>query len=345
MAKKATIQDVAKVANVSIATVSRVLNNPQSVKNLTRLRVEQAFHEVGYSAPHFSLAKTAPQETLPVLPESRLASSQVILTILPDMRNPFYVDVMDGIASKADYRGYETVFYRAKTAQYSFKSLKKLVEDTNSCGILLLGRIASPETLQELNQTVPIVQCAEFEMGSDLPYVSIDDYSAARSVMRLLLDKGKRRIALLNGPARFKYATERERSYREALEEAGLPIDTSLIVHQPVSEFDLAFSTASQLLGRPDRPDAIFAVSDVLAVATVRAAHRAGLRIPQDLAVVGFDDTYISQMCDPSLTTVRQRGSQMGAYACEILLDLADGMPVANRQVLMDVDLLVRDST
>lgn len=341
MAKKVTIQDVAKAANVSIATVSRVLNNPQAVKDGTRLRVRQAFDEVGYSLA-LPLAPAAGVQTGTEKPRQ---PSRTILAILPELRNPFYADVLDGIISKADFRGYETVLYRAKVARYSLAELRELVEMIQACGVLTLGKISTPKDLEALNQFVPVVQCAEFEKECSLPYVSIDDYGAARSVMQLLLEKGRRRIALLNGPLQYKYAMERERGYFDALQDAGIPRNDSLVVHQPVSEFDLALSAASRLLNLPERPDAIFAVSDVMAVAAVRAIHRANLRVPEDISVVGFDDTYIAQMCEPSLTTVRQRGSQMGAYAAEILLDQVNGVQVTNQQILMDVDLLVREST
>lgn len=342
MAKKVTIQDVAKAANVSIATVSRVLNNPQAVKNGTRLRVQQAFGEVGYgvTAPALTLPANVPDET-----EVQSKPSHTILAILPELRNPFYADVLDGIISKADFRGYETVLYRAKMARYSLEELRELVVASHVCGVLTLGKISTPRDLEELNRYVPVVQCAEFEKECNLPYVSIDDYGAARSVMQLLLEKGRRRIALLNGPLQYKYAVERERGYFDALQEAGIERDDSLVIHQPVSEFDLALSSASRLLNTPERPDAIFAVSDVMAVAAIRAIHRANLRVPEDISVVGFDDTYIAQMCEPSLTTVRQRGSQMGTYAADILLDMVAGVQVANQQILMDVDLLVREST
>ena len=340
MAKKATILDVARAAEVSIATVSRVLNNPEAVKNSTRLRVQRAFEEVGYSVdpsvPLLMPAKDA--ESGPRTPD------RMVLTIVPDLRNPFYSDVLDGIISTADYRGYEALICRAKMERYTLKQLRRLVERTNVCGLLLLGRIAAAEDLEEIDRQLPVVQCTEFEKNSDLPYVSIDDYSAAKSAVQLLLGKGRRRIALLNGPAQFKYAEERERGYCDALQEVGVPYDPQLVIHQSASDFELALATVTRLLSGPDRPDAIFAVSDVLAVAAIRAAHRAGLDVPGDLSVVGFDDTFISQMCEPPLTTVRQRGSQIGSYACGMLLDRVCGLPVANRQILVDVDLLVRDS-
>lgn len=339
MAKKTTILDVAKAAEVSIATVSRVLNNPQSVRDITRVRVEKAFSEVGYAVEP-TLTVTPPQE------KGRIdrQTSKMILTILPDLNNPFYADVLDGIGSAADYQGYEFVLYRNKEARYSLKQLKQLVDKLNACGVLLLGKVADSADLEQLNEYVPVVQCAEFDCESSLPYVSIDNYSAAKMAMKLLLQSGHKRIILANGPQRFQYAVDRERGYCDALEEAGLEIDTSLIVHQSVTEFELAMSNMTRLI-RESQPDAVFAVSDVLAVAAIKAANRLKLHVPQDLAVVGFDDTYVSQMSEPALTTVRQRGSQMGMYACEMLLDMVHGIQVPHPNILVDVDLLVREST
>ena len=340
MAKKTTILDVAKAANVSIATVSRVLNKPEAVKETTKRRVERAFAATGYAVETL----TAPEAALPpARPDAQ--ASKMILTIVPDWKNPFYADVLEGIGSAADYQRYESIVYRIKESRCSLKKLKRLVEQLNVCGVLLLGKVADPKDLEQLNESVPVVQCAEFDSACKLPYVSIDDYAAAKMAMKLLIQSGRKRIALANGPAQYKYAMDRERGYYDALREAGLAVDERLVVHHSAIEFELAMPVMTQLITRENRLDAVFAVSDVLAVAAIKAANRAGLRVPQDIAVVGFDDTYISQMSEPALTTVRQRGAQIGAYACEMLLDLVHGVAVSHPQILMDVDLLVREST
>lgn len=269
----------------------------------------------------------------------------MLLTIIPEIKNPFYSDILEGIQSAAGYQGYDSVLYQIKESRSSYRQLKRLVDRLNACGVLLLGKLAEPRDLEQLNENVPVVQCAEFDTECNLPYVSIDDYGAARTVMKLLLQGGRRRIALANGPKYFKYAVERERGYYDALREAGIEIDESLVVHQTAIEYELAMSVMTRLITKENYPDAVFAVSDVLAVAAIKAANRAGLRVPQDIAVVGFDDTYISQMSEPALTTVRQKGKQMGVYACEMLLDLVHGETVSHPQILMDVDLIVREST
>lgn len=340
MAKKATILDVARAADVSTATVSRVLNNPQSVRKITRMRVQQAFADTGYSTGGLF------EESMAVRQEyASPRSSRMLLMLVPDLRNPFYNDVLDGIRASASYDGYDTVLYQVKKSQYTVEQLKKLVDDLNVCGVLLLGKVASTEDLKLLNEYVPVVQCAEFDDSSNLPYVSIDDYAAGKTAMKLLLQGGHSRIALSNGPLSFKYAVERERAYRDALQEAGLPVDEKLIIHQPEIEFELAMANMTRLITVKDHPDAVFAVSDIMAIAAVNAAQRVGLRVPEDVAVIGFDGTYISNLCNPPLTVIRQRGGQLGSYACQMLLDLIQEIPVSNRHILVDVDLVVRGST
>lgn len=336
--KKATILDVAKAAEVSTATVSRVLNNPQSVRKITRMRVQQAFAETGYSV------NAGPEGSFPG--EARASRrSHNILTLIPDLRNPFYNDVLDGIRSLAEYEGYVSVLYQPKKSYYTVDQLKRLVDELNACGVLLLGKVAGAADLERLNTYVPVMQCAEFEADSDLPYVSIDDYAAAKTAMGLLLREGHRRIALSNGPLSFKYAVERERAYRDALREAGLPVDERLIVHQPEIEFELAMSNMARLITPEDHPDAVFAVSDIMAIAAVNTAIRVGLRVPEDISVIGFDGTYVSNLCNPPLTVIRQRGLQLGTYACRMLLDLIRGNPISNRHILVEADLVVRGTT
>lgn len=340
MAHKVTILDVARAADVSIATVSRVLNKPQSVKNATRLRVERAFSEVGYAVDAGAIAASTQEKE-----STNREAGKLLLTIIPEIKNPFYTDILEGIQAAAGYQGYDSILYQIKESKSSFRQLKRVVDRLNTCGVLLLGKLADPRDLEQLNEYVPVVQCAEFDKECNLPYVSIDDYGAARTVMKLLIQGGRRRIALANGPKYFKYAVEREKGYCDALREAGIELDESLVVHQSAIDYELAMSVMTRLITRENYPDAVFAVSDVLAVAAIKAANRAGLRVPQDISVVGFDDTYISQMSEPALTTVRQKGKQMGGYACEMLLNLVHGETVSHPQILMDVDLIVRDST
>lgn len=333
---------MAKAAEVSIATVSRVLNNPESVRASTRVRVEKAFVDTGYTVEPIEQAQEQEHRQKE---RTEVNGSKMLLTIMPDMKNPFYSDVLDGIMAAADFQGYDTIMYQVHELRYTFEQLKKLVNSINVCGVLLLGKVARSHDLRLFSEYIPVVQCAEYVKSCDLPYVSIDDHAATKTAMKLLIQSGHKKIAMINGPIQYKYAEDREHAYREALEQAGRDYDEGLVIRQSVNEFELAISNVSRLLRRPDRPDAIYAVSDTLGVAAVRAAKSLGLRIPEDVAIVGFDGTYVSNLCDPPLTVIRQPGYQLGAYACEMLLNIIQGVEVSNPQILLNTELLVRDST
>lgn len=345
MTNKTTLMDIAKACDVSIATVSRVLNTPDSVKEETRLRIQQAMDEMGYVAEKTPESKQRERDAAEPASLRTEQSGGVLLTILPEMINPFYGDVVSGIIATADYHGYECVQYCARRPSYSFEQLRDLVDRLHAEGVILLGKITNTRDLERLNDYVPVLQCAEYDAQSKVPYVSIDDYAAAKTAVRMLLQAGHRRIAFANGPLNFKYATERERGYRDALKEAGLTVDERLITHQVTSELEIALAGMQRIITKEDHPDAVFAASDILAVAAVKAADRVGLKIPQEIAVLGFDGTYISNLVTPSLSTVSQRGSQMGAYACDMLITRLEGRQISNPQLIMDVHILVREST
>lgn len=330
MGTKATINDVAEAANVSIATVSRVLNNSESVKESTKLRVQKAMAAVGYQN---DFVKNELNE-----------AGKMILVIMPEITNPFYANIIEGISATADFQGYDFVMYKQKEFNYSLEKLKALAEVLNVCGLILLGPGFETEVLRELDKVIPIVQCAEFAEDSELPYVSIDDYEASKIAVNYLLRNGRKKIALCNGPSTFKYARNREQGYIDALQEAGEPVDRSLIVNLPAVSYEPAVAVLSRMISGNERPDAIFAISDVLAAAAVKAVNRAGLKVPDDVAVVGFDDTYVALMCEPALTTVHQPAYQMGVLSCKMLIDRINHVQSSHEQLMMDVDLLVRGS-
>ena len=159
-----------------------------------------------------------------------------------------------------------------------------------------------------------------------------------------MLSKGLRRIALLNGPQRFKYARQRKEGYLSAYKDLGLVPEESLMVTLPDISYAAAFSVMTQLLGCSNPPDSCFAVSDILAAAALKAAKRAGLRVPEDFRIAGFDNTYLSTLCDPAITTVSQPGYQLGFVAGELLMEKIANPEAPPSQILLDTELIIRDS-
>ena len=178
-----------------------------------------------------------------------------------------------------------------------------------------------------------------------MPYVSIDDLSAGRSVVEYLLSLGRRRIAFISGPIRYKYARQRLEGYHDALQAAGFEVDPHLIVQLPEVSYDLAISGAMQLLNTAEPPDAFYTTSDVYATAAIRAAYLAGARVPQDVMVTGFDNIEFSSMAIPSITTVNQPKMQLGFMACELLLEKISYPATPNKKVMLDTELIIREST
>ena len=149
---------------------------------------------------------------------------------------------------------------------------------------------------------------------------------------------------MINGPLKYKYARKRQEGFLLALEEAGITPAPNFIVPVPEFSYDAAVSIATQLLSMPERPDAIFAASDVFAVAAIKAAKRLGISIPKDLGVIGFDNTNISIMSEPALTTVKQPQYQLGFLACEMLIEQMHTPNLAPRQIMLDAEIIIRES-
>ncbi len=324
--RKVTILDVATEADVSVATVSRALNNKENVKESTYNKVIKAAQKVGYD--NYTIQH----------------KSNLILILLPDINNLFYSNIVNGISVAAKRNNYQEIIVRTGNHPLTEELVARLVYETHVEGVITLDPVAGLETMNNLLKRIPLVQCAEHIDHHEAPYVSIDDMSASKLVVDNIIAKGKKKIALINGPLMYKYARKRKKGFILALEQAGIQPNPAYIVELPEFSYETAFSMATQLLSMADPPDAIFAASDVFAVAAMKAAKRLGLRIPEDVGVVGFDNTDISTMCDPPLTTVKQPQYQMGYLASEMLIEMINEKTTPPKQLLLDVELIVRES-
>ena len=179
----------------------------------------------------------------------------------------------------------------------------------------------------------------------EIPYVSIDDIAATRTIMEYLLSLGRRRIAFINGPIRYKYARHRLQGYINSLDKAGISQESRLIIQLPEINFNMAVSAVTQLLGGENLPDAFFCASDVYAAAVIKACTRMGLNVPRDIMVVGFDNVEIASMLNPTITTVNQPRYQLGLSSCNLLIELINNPKSIIRSILLETELIVREST
>lgn len=191
-------------------------------------------------------------------------------------------------------------------------------------------------------QRKPWVNCSEFLPGSDVPYVSIDHKQAACDAVQYLINRGHRHIALVNSDERFLYARQRREGYELALQRAGIELRPELIRMAGGTSYLRGSQAAAALLTTAQPPTAVFAVSDMLAIGAIKAFRRAGLRVPNDVAVVGFDDIPIAEVFEPALTTVAQPMQALGAVAVELLLSRLSGATPVSR--ILPYTLTLRES-
>ncbi|MFA5014158.1 MAG: LacI family DNA-binding transcriptional regulator [Actinomycetota bacterium] len=329
--KKANYVKIAQEAGVSIATVSRILNNYPHVKHETRKKVIDSMNMLGYDT-----------NEIIIKPEPK--NSSLIIFNIPSLNNPFYSQIVNGAEAAATRHGYHILINESDINLRNFNYLLDILKKFNVAGLIISNYLSS-ELLDKLNSTVPLVQCCEYNEDSDIPYVSIDDTLASKRVMEYILSNNRRKIALINGPMYYKYARHRLNGYLDVLKSANIPIENNWIVNLPEIDYNMAVSACSHLLNLSNRPNAIFAISDVFAAAAIKASSNIGLRTPQDVLVVGFDDVDIATMTTPTITTVRQPKFQLGFRACELLIEKISDSNIASRKILLDVEFIIRESS
>lgn len=328
---RTTIEEIAQEAGVSIATVSRIINRKGNTREETRKKVLDAMERLDYSLNAQSLLSHA--------------GSNTILVCLPDFRNPYNGVIIDGVQAAALRRSYHVLLMQAGDIYTTFDDYESLLKNNTMAGLLLIQQ-TSAQVLEELALRCPVVMCSEVCEEARVSYVTIDNYASARTATQYLLSIGRRRIAFLNSLLRNNYARQREAGFLDTLEGAGLVCPAEWMAHLSEVSFDLALAAATHMLSDPDhRPEAFFAVSDVYAAAVIKAAKKLGLRVPQDVAVIGFDNIDISLMTDPAITTIQQPSYQMGYQACSLLLDKMENPAMPVKHVLLDTELIVRSST
>ena len=331
MGSKATIQEIATQANVSVATVSRVLNNKSIVKQVTKEKVKKAMLELGFDIAEVAFTSVE-------------APSQLLVINLPSISNPFYNEIVKGAKDSASRRGY-FMLINSQHLHNAFDSFLYLIKQLKVAGVVMLNPLSEGEIAQLL-KLAPVVQCSEFvETGQNTSYVGINDLLATEKVMNMILSSGRRKIAILSGPMRYKYARERKKGYLLALQAAGIPLLDNWVIQLPEIDFQMAYPVCIQLLNSEDRPDAIFTVSDVFAVAAIKAAQTLGLRVPQDVMVTGFDNVNFSEFMNPSITTVKQPKYQLGYIATEMLIDQLEKKSTVAQHVILDTEVIARESS
>ncbi|MBQ9300771.1 MAG: substrate-binding domain-containing protein [Clostridia bacterium] len=324
ISEKVTIAQIAAKANVSIATASRVINSPGLVKEETRIRVMQAMKDLDC--------------------QIKRPANKMILASFTDFNNPFYGRCISAMQEAARKRGYYLYLQQIENPADP-TCYNTLLNDHTFQGILFCHRIPEGDVLDNIRMSHPIVMCSQYNVNSDIPYVTVDDFTAAKNAVNYLVSIGKKKIAFINSTLKHSYSVLREKGYRAALENAGLPIHEEWIVHIPYIDFDTACAAVFSMLRSTDVPDAFFCASDVYACAALKAASAMKKSVPGDISVLGFDNIAMTTMTVPTLSTVSQPVFQLGYQSCNMLIDIIEGIPVVTPHVMLDTEIIIRNST
>ncbi len=325
--KKVTYQDISKKTGISIATISRIIKGNPAVNKDIVVKVNEAIKELGYEIPENK--------------QTGQGKSRLIILEVPSVVNRFYTEVIRGATEKASCCKYSILLHES-ASDSPIEELVNIVKKTNAAGIISAINLENEKAITNL---VPIVQCGEKSSKGSIPYVSIDDIQATIRATELLLSHGNNRIAFINGPLSYRYAIDRLRGFEIALEKANKKIIPQLVTSLSDINYDIAYSVAHTLFSKEKKPDAVFAASDIVAVAAANVAKSYGLKIPEDIEIIGFDDIDIARMTTPALTTVRQPCYQMGLNCCEMLIELIEQGESKSRYLLLPTELIIREST
>ncbi len=326
------IEDIAQQLDISVSTVSKALNNYVDVSDATRKRVQAVANKLGYF-PSASAQSLRRQRTNRI----GLAVNYPIASI-----GEFLAELMIGAALAAERAGFNLILYPTVGQQYN--RVARVCQTREVDALLLLWGSQMTRSFALLNKDkMPFVVVTRRVDDSKVPFVVSDNLGGALMLTRHLISLGHRRIAFTPIPELHTTNRDRFAGYRQALKEANIPYDEQLVVPVTMAS-ENRYAAMNQLMDLPDPPTAVFAFHDYVAIDVLRAAADRGLRVPEDVAIAGFDGMHSSLITTPPLTTVKQPVQEMGERAVEVLLNqLTNNLKV--HQVVLPVELLPRQST
>ncbi len=327
----ATIQDVAKLANVSVATVSRVINNTTYVSPEARQEVNNAIKQLNYQ-PNLTARNLRRLET------------KTILVLLPTISNTFYSKVIKGIEDTAYKNGYTVMICTTASNKQIENRYLNLLKNKLVDGIIFMTSQLEEDELGLIAQNLPIIQCGEYKENVPASYISIDNEAAGYMAVNHLIKRGHCKIGMVTCRNNHISTKKRELGYKKALNEAGIEYKSDLIKYGNYG-FGSGMKLAKEFLKIKPRPTAIFAISDMMAIGLVRYFLDKGLKVPEDIAVVGFDNIRFSYMVKPKITTISQPQYKMGSLAMELLLRKIQDKQSNPQNVFMEHKLIVRESS
>lgn len=318
---KINAYEVAKLAHVSPSTVSRAINHRNLVNSQTLRQIDDAMKKIHYQF------------------EGNHVSELVIVNV-PDLGNIFSIEVMKGINAAATANNLRVLIDQTVITEKNVTNYIQWIEKFHPYGLITLHQL-STMVLEKISKSSRVVQCCEHNPKSNLPFVGINDYEASLKATNYLISSGKSRLGFINVSQDNRYAYQRQRGFIDAIKSHDLDVHQDWIISMTAINFDIAFPIIDQILLNPSRPEGFVCISDTIAAAVVKAAAKYHLKIPEDLAVIGFDNTVISRLTEPSLTTINLPKFQEGYTA----IDLLTSSYTESSKVILPTELTIRQST
>jgi len=329
---RTTLAEVAGAAGVSVATVSKVLNDRADVSAETRRRVLKHLRDSAYRPAGSGLAQVR-------------ELSRSIEVGVRSLQYAYTITVLDGITASAAANGFEVVLGRILSSDSGMINAQALLRSEHAGAIFITADASSP-SLKELDEAgFPVVVIDPLRLGdSKCSSIGATNFTGGVTATEHLLSLGHRRIGHAGGPHSVDCSHARLAGYSSALRKAGIELDETLVTHSAFN-YDAGRQIAPDLLDQSDRPTAIFAANDEIALGIMEEARRRSIRIPEDLSVVGFDDTFVASRASPPLTTVAAPLVEMGRVATRTLAQMISNDVVGTRHIELATRLVVRDST
>jgi LacI family transcriptional regulator len=329
-----TLEDIAKQAGVSRSTASRVVNDDPNVSDSVRSKVQDVILSTGYH-PHAAARSLASHR------------SWMIGLVLPRSVSNFFTDpyfprLTQGVAQACNQHNYTLGLFLLDSKEDEKRIFPLISRKGQLDGILLqTARLGDKLVDRLVNSDFPVVIAGRPFNANGISYIDVDNVNAAHGAVCHLVKLGYKRIGTITGLMNSTVGIDRREGYIQAITDQGWDVDELLIVNGDFSE-ESGYLAMKRLL--PLKPEAIFAASDTMAIGAIRAVREAGLRVPEDIAFVGFDDLPIASLSDFKLTTVHQPIIQFGAKAVDTLIDLIENGIKPSRRIIMDTELIIRDS-
>jgi LacI family transcriptional regulator len=332
---KLTLEDVARLCGVSRSTVSRVVNEHPNVSSEVRKRVLKTIKSTGFQ-PHAAARSLASRQTWMIgliLPHS-------VSFIFTD---PYFSHLIKGIAQACNQHNYTLALFLVDSKEAEEKIFPRVSHQGFLDGVVVQAGHDGDQRIigRMVDQKIPMVVAGRPIRSDNVSYIDIDNISAAYNAVSHLIRLGRKRIGTITGPTNSTVGIDRLEGYRKSLQERGRAVDESLIIPGDFTEAGGYYAMKKMLVYKPD---AVFVASDVMAGGAVRALHENNLKIPGDVAIVGFDDLPMASYMDVQLTTIRQPVVQFGARAVELLIEMIEQGISHPRHVILDTELVIRKS-